>query len=132
VSKADKHQVALSNERTPPIWSWSVNVLLPGPPYGSANSLAQPKEEEGLRRLGYQNIRSRYQTRNREYSSHDINRRQRELTNRGLKPAPSPNRIRLDHPVWQGRSVPMSSASTCSGPGRHSAKQHRGSDRECE
>jgi hypothetical protein len=32
---------------------------------GSTDSLAQAKEEEGLRRLGYQNIRSRYQTRYR-------------------------------------------------------------------
>ena len=37
-------RIRLSNERTPPIWSWSVNVRLPGPPYGSAEDLAQPKE----------------------------------------------------------------------------------------
>jgi hypothetical protein len=37
-------RIRLSNERTPPIWSWSVNVRLPGPPYGSAENLAQAKE----------------------------------------------------------------------------------------
>ena len=34
-------------------------------PMAAPIAFAQAKEEEGLRRLGYQNIRSRYQTRYR-------------------------------------------------------------------
>jgi hypothetical protein len=33
-------RIRLAKERSPPMWSWSVNVLIPGPRFGSAESLA--------------------------------------------------------------------------------------------
>ncbi len=36
-------RIRLARERTPPIWLWTVTVTIPGPPFGSAESIDDAK-----------------------------------------------------------------------------------------
>ena len=62
---------------------------------GSTDSLAQAKEEEGLRRLGYQNIRSRYQTRYRV----DANTQYQSKATRAYKSRTKARAVAQPHPI---------------------------------
>lgn len=38
-------RIRYARERTPGIWIWQVQVLIPGPPFGSAKSIGDAKDQ---------------------------------------------------------------------------------------